>query len=102
MLEGDGLLTAMAAQRVFAGLDVGSYVRAVFVYEPDENVVSANMHKRGRGFHDREKAEQLAQTHAAWLYGQWLAAEAGRYGLPVIEARPWATLGDRVLAAVRR
>jgi len=100
VLEGDGLLPAMAAQRVFAGLDVGTSVRAVFIHEPDENVVFANMHKRGRGFHDREKAEQLVQTHAAWLYGQWLADEARRYSLPVLEPRPWETLEERILAGV--
>ncbi len=102
VLEDDGLLPAMAAQRVFAGLDVGNSVRAVFIHEPDENFVFANMHKRGRGFHDREKAEQLVQTHAAWLYGQWLADEARRYRLPVLEPRPWETLVERILAVVGR
>lgn len=33
------------------------------------------------------------------LYGQWLTQEAERRGLPVVPARPWDSLADRVLIA---
>jgi Inorganic H+ pyrophosphatase len=38
-------------------------------------------------------------VRARWLSGQWLAEEAQRYGLPVLQPRPWDTLVERVLAA---
>jgi hypothetical protein len=34
----------------------------------------------------------------AWLYGNWLADQAGRVALPVVSSRPYATAADRILA----
>ncbi len=100
VLEGDGILPAMAALRIFAGLDVGDRVRAVFLVEPDEQVILRAMLDRGRGVDRYTEPEQRAQAHGSWLYGQWLRTQAGLRGLPVVEARPWATLADRVLGLV--
>lgn len=99
VLEGDGLVPAMAARRTFAGLDVGNLVRAVVLVEPDEAVILDAMLARGRGFDLFGEREQRAQARASWLYGGWLRREAEAHGIPVVEPRPWATLVDRVLEA---
>lgn len=39
------------------------------------------------------------EARAKWLYGQWLAREADRYDLPVLQPRPWETLNQRLLFA---
>lgn len=96
VLEGDGIVPAMAAKRTFAGLEVVDRVRAVFLVEPDEAVILRTMLDRGRGIDRLTEPEQRTQVHASWLYGQWLRTQAERHGLPVVEARPWATLADRV------
>jgi len=96
VLEGDGIVPAMASLRTFAGLEVGDLVRAVVLIEPDEAVILRAMLDRGRGIGRLTEPEQRAQARGSWLYGQWLRTQAERHGLPVVEARPWATLADRV------
>lgn len=96
VLEGDGIVPAMASLRTFAGLEVGDLARAVFLVEPDEAVILRTMQDRRRGIDRSTEPEQRTQAHASWLYGQWLRTQAERHGLPVVEARPWATLADRV------
>jgi 2-phosphoglycerate kinase len=100
ILEGDGLLPSMAAQRAFAGDPVGDQVRAVFLHEADEDAILAAMRERGRGINRYTPEEQRTQARTSWLYGQWLRAEAERYGQPVVPARPYETLADRILAAI--
>ena len=91
VLEGDGILPAMAAQCVFAGLDVDDAVRAIFLIESDSEVLLATMQGRMRDGALRNAAR------ASWLYGLWLREEAVRRGLPVLEARPYETLLSRAL-----
>ena len=100
ILEGDGIVPALAAQSSFGGVANRSWVRAVFLVEPDEAVLQASMLGRGRGYDDRSAAEQATQARMNWLYGRWLHQEAERRGLPVLPARPWPTLADRVIAAI--
>ena len=72
--------------------------KAAMLYEPEPEEVRAAMDSR-RGtkmvapWHERS-------TRASWAYGQWLAGEADRFHLPVIEARPRETLFDRLSAAL--
>jgi len=71
-------------------------VRSIFIIEPEEDVILANMRARGRGFDQLAPDEQRTQAHASWLYGQWLQREAEARGLAVILARPLETLGARM------
>jgi 2-phosphoglycerate kinase len=48
VLEGDGILPALAGRRVFSGMDVGNAVRGVFLIEPDPEALLANMRTRAR------------------------------------------------------
>jgi 2-phosphoglycerate kinase len=100
VLEGDGVVPEVAAGRVFAGAPTGAAVRAVFLDEPDEAALHANMLRRGRGFEALPAATQRQQARAAWLYGAWLAREARRLALPVVPARPWDSVLERVLAVL--
>lgn len=99
VLEGDGIMPALAAQRIIAGVDVGMRVRAVFLHEDSGEAIRAIMEARGRGFHRNTEGEQQTQARMNLLYGQWLRREAERYNLPVLPARPWETLPDRILSA---
>ncbi len=44
--------------------------------------------------------ELRAMAHVRWLHGRWLAEEARRYELPVVELRPRETLAQRIVAVL--
>jgi len=94
VLEGDFLLPALAAQASFSGQANGGRVRGAFLHEPDERQFAAN-------YLSREPASglQLKRAHVSWLHGVWLSGEA-KYGLPVVLARPWDTVLERLMAAL--
>jgi 2-phosphoglycerate kinase len=87
IIEGDGILP----QPVSAG------VRSIFIVEANEQQLLANLQARGRGFNELDPLNQQAYSHASWLHGQWLAAEAEKLGLPVLDARPQHTILERLL-----
>ncbi|MBC8076365.1 MAG: hypothetical protein H7Y32_09855 [Chloroflexales bacterium] len=95
VLEGDFLHPALAAQTVFAGQPNNGQVRAVFLYEADEQQLRMNFAQR-----EPESGAQTTRARVSWLYGQWLKQEADRYGLPVLPARPWDTVFERIIAAL--
>lgn len=96
VLEGDGILPALAVRRTLSGIDVGNAVRAIFLIEPDLEALVANMLTRS-SVASAPDAALRNEVRASWLYGLWLREEALRHGLPVLEARPYATLLTRVL-----
>jgi len=95
VLEGDFVHPALAAQTNFVGQPNAGRVRAVFVYEPDEQQLVMNFAQR-----EPESSPQTTRARVSWLYGQWLEQEAQRYGIPILPARPWDTLFDRIIAAL--
>ena len=95
VLEGDFIHPALAAQTTFAGLPTARQVRAVFLVEADERQLLENFARR-----EPDDGPQVKRARVSWLYGQWLTHEAERYGLPVVAARPWDTLIDRILAVL--
>lgn len=97
ILEGDGIVPAFAAQHVFAGLDTGCTVRAVFVVEDDRDWLLQNAIGRGRGFEQLPASFQEHYIEVSWLYGQWLQREAVRCGVPVVSPRPRETLEERIV-----
>ncbi len=101
ILEGDGLLPAFAARRVFAQRHVGLSVRAVFLIEEDEARLFRSAVERGRGFESLTPARQQRQVRVSWLYGQWLKQETVRYGLPVVTPHPWETLAERIVNVIQ-
>jgi len=95
VLEGDFIHPALAAQASFSGQANGGRVRAVFLHEPDEQRLLANYLAR-----EPEAGPQAKRAHVSWRHGLWLKAEAERHGLPVVPARPWDTVLERLIAAV--
>jgi 2-phosphoglycerate kinase len=95
VLEGDFIHPALAAQASFVSEANGGRVRAVFMHEPDEQQLVANYLSR-----EPRSGPQLKRARVSWQISRWLAQEATRYGLPVVTARPWDTVLERVVAAV--
>jgi 2-phosphoglycerate kinase len=95
VLEGDFLHPALAAQAQFVGLANGGRVRAIFLHEEDEAQLLTNFALR-----EPASGAQTTRARVSWLYGQWLSCEAERYGLPVIAARPWDTVFERIIVAL--
>lgn len=87
IMEGDYLLPGLAEE-----LPEG--VQAVFVHEPQEKRLVANFAER-----EPERGEQRRRARVSWMFGQWLVSEGRRCGVPVLTARPWNTLPDRIHAA---
>jgi 2-phosphoglycerate kinase len=99
VIEGNDILPSLLAGPVIREHADEGRVRAVFVVEPDEAVILGNILARDRRLNRQTRPHPHTQARAYWLYGQWLAAEAGRYTIPVVESRPWETLDERILAA---
>lgn len=100
VLEGDGILPSLLARPDVREYGAGEHVRAVFVVPENADMIFDNMLARGWGIPGRNRTELRTNARAKWLYSQWLAKEANRYGLPVLEARPWDTLCERIMAAI--
>ena len=94
IIEGDGILPDVSSP-----FPDPKDVCAVFIAEQDESQLLENLRSRGRGFNDWDTSQQKGFTHASWIYGQWLAREADKLGLPVIESQPQQTLVERLLSA---
>ena len=99
VIEGDGVLPSLYARSSVRDRARTGQVQAVFLVEPEEDVVFANLVARGRGMGGQSEAEIRTEARAKWLYGQWLADGAHRYNLPVLASRPWPTLVERIMAA---
>jgi 2-phosphoglycerate kinase len=95
IIEGDYLVPGFAARDTFHGVAAGGQVMSLFLYEADERRLIANFSGREPG-----DGEQRVRARVSALYGAWLAAEAARYGVPLIRPRPWSSLERRVLDVV--
>lgn len=93
VLEGDFILPKLAARPSFNSIAAGGRVRVVIIHE-DEQQIATN-------FHAREGEPQPGRAHTTWRYSEWLRQEAARLGLPAVPARPWETVLERVLDALR-
>ncbi len=99
VIEGDGILPSLLGRESVRLRAIGGEVRAAFIVESDENAIYVNIVVRGRGMVGWSEEEVRADARAKWLYGQWVMGEARRYGVPVLEPRPWDTLIERLMRA---
>ena len=97
VIEGDGILPSLLARPGLRERAERGLIRAVLLFEPDEDVILANIVARARHDLGRTMDELHAEARAKWLYGQTLRAEAAQYGVAVVESRPRTTLADRIL-----
>jgi 2-phosphoglycerate kinase len=89
VLEGDYFFPDLA-------VDFGDAVRAIVIDEPDQARLAANYDAREpTGEHHDKRAEASA------LIGAELVRRARAVGLPVVAARPWSDVTDRVDATLR-
>jgi 2-phosphoglycerate kinase len=92
VLEGDYILPAVISQSpVFA-----QHVRAIFLYEDDEEQLRQNFLRR-----EPEEGVQEMRARVSWLYGKWLKEEAERVGAFALSARPWDDVFERILAILQ-
>lgn len=73
-------------------------VRGAILHEMDPAEVRAAMDSRRGMKMVAPWHERSART--SWAYGQWLAGEAGRRHIPVVAARPRASLPERLSDAL--
>jgi 2-phosphoglycerate kinase len=101
VIEGDAILPSLFTRPRLRAHVTGGHMQAIFVVEPEESAILANLLDRGRGIAGYTDAELRTRARAYWLYGHWLAGEARRRGgLPVQEPQPWSTLADRTVDAI--
>ena len=93
VIEGDFLLPSLAVRPAYDGIPAGGQMRAVFLYEEDEQQILRN-------YRAREGTDQPHRARVSWYHSEWLRREAERLGLPVVPARPWDTVLERVIAAL--
>lgn len=96
ILDGDFILPALLDRTNFGGVANGGRVRGVFVIESDETQITLNYALR-----EPDAGDQSGRAHVSWLYGEWLKREAERVGALVIESRPWESLVERAITALR-
>jgi 2-phosphoglycerate kinase len=90
VLEGDFLLPSLAVRAAYDGIPAAGRVRALVIYEADEEQV-------GRNYAAREGEPQPLRARASWRHSEWLRREAERLGVPTLAARPWASVVERAL-----
>lgn len=86
VIEGDFILPELCA------LFDSSKVKSVFIHEPSREQILNNYLIR-----EPDYGLQQYRTDVSHRYGNWLAAECERYGISVVESRPWDTVIDRIL-----
>ena len=72
-------------------------MKCVFITENEEAALLDNFLRRSGLAHQDVDAPTQRYVQASWRYGQWLKAEAGRYGLAVVGPRPYEGLVGRLL-----
>ena len=88
ILDGDFILPELI-------VEYSDRVKAVFLYEDDEEQIVKNFLLR-----EPDEGTQRKRAHVSWLFGQWLREECERHGLSAIPSRPWKTVVERTLAAI--
>ncbi len=94
VLEGDFLLPSLAVRPAYDGIPADGQVRAVFLYEEDEQQILRN-------YRAREGTDQPHRARVSWYHSEWLRREAERLGLLAVPARPWDTVLERVIDALQ-
>jgi 2-phosphoglycerate kinase len=94
VLEGDFLLPSLAVRPAYDGIPADGQVRAVFLYEEDEQQILRN-------YRAREGTDQPHRARVSWYHSEWLRREAERLGLPAVPARPWDTVLERIIAVLQ-
>ncbi|GCE08572.1 hypothetical protein KDAU_59010 [Dictyobacter aurantiacus] len=101
IIEGDNILPELIERSRLRPYVERGQLRTVFLRESDADRLRTNIEARARGTAHISPEELQTEAEAKWLYSQWLMTEAGRLHQPVLEARPWETLGERIILTSR-
>jgi len=88
ILEGDFILPEISSS--FSN----ARIKTIFIHEPSKDQILQN-------YLEREGKLQLHRANISHAYGNWLAESCGKYGVPVIEPRPWDSAVDRVIESLQ-
>jgi 2-phosphoglycerate kinase len=94
LLEGDYLLPELLSSDGTCPEHLRR-VRAVFLDEPEARQIEDNMYAR-----EPAAGRQTVRAHVSMLLSRWLRAECELLGVPVVSARPFTSLPDRILAVL--
>ncbi|GHO83708.1 hypothetical protein KSZ_17140 [Dictyobacter formicarum] len=97
IIEGDNILPELVERPLLQPYVAHGQLQMVFLQETDADRLRANIEARARGTAQFSPQELQTEARAKWLYSQWLTADATRLHLPVLEARPWETLAERII-----
>ncbi len=103
IIEGDGILPILSISSNLHHTNQTQnkkVVRSVFIIEPNEDKIFQNLYTRKRGLESSSQKAQSAFAHASWLFGKSLEEEAKSLGLPIVTARPYDSLAERILENV--
>lgn len=90
VLDGDYMLPSLLATK----WQNPGIVTGVFLIDRDERQYLENYAAR-----EPAAGHQHKRAAVSFLFGEWLRHECASLGVPAIEARPWETLIERVVAA---
>lgn len=85
------------AVRASGRLDAGLHPRI----EADPEVLHGTFARRSSGFRALSAEERDGVVEMNRRYGLWLRSIADAHGQPWVASRPWPTLCERVLQAIR-
>lgn len=69
-------------------------IKSVFIYESSREQILQN-------YLAREGEHQQFRADGSYSYGCWLMKGCSKFGIPVVESRPWDTLTERVIAKLQ-
>ncbi|MFF4384814.1 AAA family ATPase [Kitasatospora sp. NPDC001547] len=95
IVEGDYLTPTAAARAAAEAAAQGRRLRAVFLHEHDPRRIGANYADR-----EPQAGPQPERAAVSARYSTWLADQARAHALPVVDCRPYATLPERLAAAL--
>ncbi len=100
ILEGDGIIPALFARAAFHDGIATKQLRGAFLATMMAHR-RANMAARGeRAGTQSSSTLQQASEAMNELYDAWICEEAARYGLPIVQTYPQATLTERIIATL--
>ena len=99
IIEGDGIAPSIVEHLELRQHFSSGAAKLIVLDEPNEEQLLSNMTARNRGIQNMDPGEIETEARAKWLFARWIASEAVRFNLPLVSARPWETVADRVLDA---
>lgn len=99
VIEGDGILPALAEEPLLRPLVQAGVIRFVGITTPDAEDIYHNLLARGRGIAAQRSTSGQRQAEANAAYGAWLESECRALNIPLVAPHPFQTLAERIREA---